>query len=318
MTRRIDFHIVTEEALQLAAEAILAGRLVAFPTETVYGLGANALNTEAVERIFRAKGRPATNPLIVHVAEESQVHRVVSVWPEAARLLAAKFWPGPLSIVVPKHPGLPDAVTAGGPNVAVRCPGPVETRAIIAAAGVPIAAPSANPSGELSPTTADHVIRGLGEHVDLVLDSGPCTGGLESTVIDLSTETPRLLRPGLIPLADLVAVLGPIEVVQSWESGQTPLAAPGMLAKHYAPRTALEVAETESEWSSMIHLYQVAGLKVYQLRFTGTPAEVSARLYAELHIADSAEHDRIIALLPPNTPEWAAIRDRLLRAATVD
>jgi L-threonylcarbamoyladenylate synthase len=317
MTRRISFDPITEVALQLASEAILAGRLIAFPTETVYGLGANALDSEAVERIFRAKGRPATNPLIVHIAEESQVHRVAAQWPEAAHLLAAKFWPGPLSIVVPKQPNIPDAVTAGGPNVAVRCPGPVNTRAIIAAAGVPIAAPSANLSGELSPTTADHVIASLEGHVDLVLDGGPCTGGLESTVIDLSGPKPRLLRHGLISHAELEAILGPVEIVTT-ASVDTAQAAPGMLAKHYAPRTALETAETEADWLALIQLYETAGLKVAKWRWSGTAAVVSTHLYADLHALDAGGYDRIIALLPPEDNAWHAVRDRLLRAAASD
>ena len=314
-TRRIPLDPLTDDVLALAADALRAGELIAFPTETVYGLGANALDPVAVAKIFAAKGRPATNPLIVHVADESHVGQVVAAWPDDARKLAAKFWPGPLTIVVPKGRNVPDAVTAGGLTVAVRCPALASARAIIAAAGVPVAAPSANRSGELSPTTADHVLKSLAGKVHLVFDGGPCVGGVESTVVALTSFQPRLLRPGPITVAQLEAVLGPIDATPPKLTADAPMPGPGMLPKHYAPRTPLECAESETEWLFLIDLYETAGLKVGRARFDGDPARVMATLYAELHALDDAGHDRLIALLPPPTDATRATRDRLARAS---
>ena len=314
-TRRIPLDPLTDEVVRLAVDALRAGELIAFPTETVYGLGANALDALAVAKIFAAKGRPATNPLIVHVADESQVGQVVASWPDDAKRLAAKFWPGPLTIVVPKNTNVPDAVTAGGLTVAVRCPALPSARAIIAAAGVPVAAPSANRSGELSPTTADHVVKSLAGRVHLVFDGGPCAGGVESTVVALTSFQPRLLRPGPVTVAQLEALLGPIDATPAKLTGDAPMPGPGMLPKHYAPRTPLECAETEAEWLFLIDLYETAGLKVGRARFDGDPARVRASLYAELHALDDANHDRLIALLPVATDETRAVRDRLARAA---
>ena len=172
------------------------GGLVAFPTETVYGLGANALDAEAVRHIFAAKGRPATNPVIVHVAEIARVREVVADWPPLAERLAGRFWPGPLTLVLPRHPALPALVTAGGPTVAVRVPLHPVALALLRAAVVPVAAPSANRSTRLSPTRAEHVLAGLAGRIDLLLDGGPASGGLESTVLDVTTVPPRLLRRG--------------------------------------------------------------------------------------------------------------------------
>jgi L-threonylcarbamoyladenylate synthase len=297
------------DAIARAAGVIRAGGLVAFPTETVYGLGANALDAAAVARIFAAKGRPATNPLIVHVADESQIERVAAAWPEAAHKLAAAFWPGPLTVVVPKAATLPDALTAGGPAVAVRCPAHPVAHALIAAAAVPVAAPSANRSGQLSPTRAEHVAVA----VDLLLDGGPCPGGIESTVVDATGPTVRLLRPGPITVAQLEAVVGRVELGAA--SGAGPLPSPGMLARHYAPRTRLELADTDAEADALAGVYETAGLRVARLKLSGSPAEVSARLYAELHALDAAGYDRIITALPPDADDWRAVRDRLTRAA---
>ncbi|HET6576466.1 MAG TPA: L-threonylcarbamoyladenylate synthase [Fimbriiglobus sp.] len=297
------------DTVRRAAGVIRAGGLVAFPTETVYGLGANALDAKAVARIFAAKGRPAHNPLIVHVADEAQARRVADEWPETAEKLAAAFWPGPLTLVVPRAEDLSERVTAGGATVAVRCPVHPVARALIAAAGVPVAAPSANRSGELSPTRADHVTV---EGVDLILDGGPCPGGIESTVVDVTRPTVRLLRPGPITVAQLEAVVGRVEV---GTAGVGPLPSPGMLARHYAPRTRLELAETEDEADALARVYETAGLRVARLKLIGAPAEVAARLYAELHALDAGGFDRIVAALPPDADEWRAVRDRLTRAA---
>src|SRR5579872_2410044 len=197
-------------AIDRAAELLRAGRLVAFPTETVYGLGAKALSAEAVARIFAAKGRPAYNPVIVHVSDAGAAQELVADWPDIADRLAAAFWPGPLTLVLPKSLLVPDEVTAGSQTVAVRVPSHAVALALLRAAGAPVAAPSANRSMLLSPTTAEHVLEGLDGRIDAVLDAGPAPGGIESTVIGLADSPPRLLRPGLISPAQIEAVIGRI------------------------------------------------------------------------------------------------------------
>ncbi len=187
-----------------------AGGLVAFPTETVYGLGADALQPAAVERIFAAKGRPPNNPLIVHVADRAEALTVAATWPETAARLAERFWPGPLTLVLPRRPELPDVVTAGGPTVAIRVPAHPLALALIRAAGIPVAAPSANRSSQVSPTRPEHVLSGLDGRIDLLLAAGPVSGGIESTVLDLTNDPPRLLRPGLVAPAEIEAIIGPI------------------------------------------------------------------------------------------------------------
>jgi L-threonylcarbamoyladenylate synthase len=302
------------EILRRAADVLRNGGLVAFPTETVYGLGGNALDVAAVAKIFAAKGRPGTNPLIVHVSDSAAARALVADWPEAAEKLAAAFWPGPLTLVVTKSDAIPPLVTGGGPTVAIRCPAHPVAAGLIREAGVPIAAPSANKSGELSPTTAEHVIRSLGESVDLVLDAGACPGGLESTVVDVSGQTVRLLRPGLVTRTQLEAVIGPIEIGMTTPSDAA-LPSPGLLTRHYAPRTALECAATPDEANFLVNLYETAGLKVARYAVGDDPTAAAAKLYADLHTLDAGGHDRIIATLPPDTDDWRAIRDRLTRAS---
>jgi len=296
-----------------AASILSAGELVAFPTETVYGLGANALNAEAVARIYAAKGRPPGNPLIVHVSDRSEVHALVASWPELAEKLAIAFWPGPLTLVVAKAASIPEIVTAGGRTVAIRCPAHPVARALIAAAGVPVAAPSANRSGEISPTTAEHVRAGLEGRVNFILDAGPCACGIESTVVDVSGPSVRLLRPGPISVADLEAIVGQVQVVA--QPSDTPLPSPGLLTRHYAPRTALELAESDVEAEFLIRTYETAGLRVARLILNESPNAAAAHLYADLHKLDESGLHRIIATLPPNTDAWRAVRDRLTRAA---
>lgn len=300
------------KAVRQAAELLRAGGLVAFPTETVYGLGANALDPRAVERVFTAKGRPATNPLIVHVADRGQAVALTTDWSPTAERLAAAFWPGPLTLVLTKHPSIPSSVTAGGPTVAIRVPAHPVALALLREVGIPVAAPSANRSGELSPTTADHVRRSLGDQVDLILDGGACPGGLESTVVDVSGPVVRLLRPGLISVAQLEALVGPVQIGGN-VSG--PLPSPGLLAKHYSPQTAIEVAATVEEADFLVNLYETAGLKVARYNPPSDPADAAAALYADLHALDAGGFDRIIATLPPDEDRWRAVRDRLTRAA---
>jgi L-threonylcarbamoyladenylate synthase len=314
-------------ALARAAEVLRAGGLVAFPTETVYGLGANALDADAVARIFAAKGRPANNPLIVHVAEVSDVLWVASDWPDEAARLAERFWPGPLTLVLPRRPKVPDVVTAGGPTVAVRLPAHPVARELIRLAGVPIAAPSANRSNRLSPTLAQHVLRDLDGQIDLLLDGGPTPGGIESTVLDLSRRPPRLLRPGLIDPSALETIIGPIDRA-TLSAGLEVLPSPGMLARHYAPRTPMELAEGGEDrvrqlsrgrlrvgwlvWFSVDEESVPEGVTV--VRLPSHAAGYAAEMYQALHGLDEIGLDRIVAALPPEGEEWLGVRDRLQRA----
>ena len=285
--------------LERAAALLRAGGLVAFPTETVYGLGANALDEAAVRRIFEAKGRPFSSPLIVHVASIEMARGLAREWPAEADLLARRFWPGPLTLVVPKKENVPDVVTAGLPSVGLRMPAHPIARALLEAAGIPIAAPSANRFTSLSPTTAAHVREGLGDAVDLILDGGACAVGIESTVLSLAGPRPRILRPGMITRTQIEQVIGPVEVGGG-------AASPGQHPQHYRPRTPVVLGESPREGRGV------------RLDITGDPAVWAERLYAILHDLDREGYDWIAIDLPPDTPEWAGIRDRLLRAASRD
>jgi L-threonylcarbamoyladenylate synthase len=282
--------------IEHAAELLRRGRLVAFPTETVYGLGANALDPAAVRRIFEAKGRPLTSPLIVHVASIDEARELVLEWPERAEALAQKFWPGPLTLILPKKPCVPDIVTAGLPSVGLRIPAHPMALAVLKACGLPLAAPSANRFTELSPTTARHVRDGLGSAVDLVLDGGPCTVGIESTVLSLAGPTPRILRSGIVTQPEIEAVIGPVETGAGAES-------PGQHPKHYSPRTPLILGDPPSQGRGICP------------EMPPDAAGYAERLYRVLHELDLGHYDWIALTLPPDTPEWAGIRDRLQRAA---
>lgn len=334
----------TAAALAAAAERLASGQLVAIPTETVYGLAANALDPDAVALIFRAKGRPATNPLIVHVADVAMAKRFASDWPEVAERAAAAFWPGPLTLVVNKTSAVPDSVTAGGATVAVRCPSLLLTRKLIEAADCPLAAPSANRSEAVSPTTAQHVLEGLGNRVGMILDAGPCEHGLESTVLDCTVTPPRILRPGPISAAQLSEVLGctvatapQAPSAASAEAGQGSASvarSPGQQPRHYAPRTPLEVT---SDAPAVVKALLTAGQRVGWLaRFPAhtsvrelaasagllvipmpeTPAAYGKGLYATLHALDQRGLDRLVVDAVPDDSDWAAVRDRLQRAAS--
>jgi L-threonylcarbamoyladenylate synthase len=282
-----------------AADLLRSGRLVAFPTETVYGLGANALDPAAVSRIFEAKGRPLTSPLIVHVASPAQGRELASFWPPQAEALAQAFWPGPLTIIVPKSPRVPDVVTAGLGSVGLRVPAHPMALNLLLECGLPLAAPSANKFTQVSPTTAEHVRAGLGDAVDLVLDGGPCAVGIESTVISFAGPTPRILRPGGIDRNSIEAVIGPVDAGAGAES-------PGQHAKHYSPRTRVILGNPPPEGKGMV------------LDASNMPADAAGyarRLYALLHELDGTGLDWIAFAMPPDTPEWAGVRDRLSRAA---
>lgn len=302
-----------------AAGLLRTGRLVAFPTETVYGLGANALDSGAVARIYRVKRRPATSPLIVHVASTEMAQSLVADWPELAGRLAKKFWPGPLTLVLRKLAcKIPDNVTAGLATVGLRMPAHPVALALIEAAGVPVAAPSANRFTELSPTTADHVRRSLGGDVDYILDGGPCSVGIESTVLSLA-EQPILLRPGGISRAELEAVVGRVELAQEVSAGAHP--APGMHARHYSPRTALHLTADgklpergRGIYLQHSHPADRPNIQIIQMPMAAT--DYAAALYGKLHEADEGNIDWIAVDFPPNAPEWEAILDRLRRAAS--
>jgi len=325
----------TDRALDRATEVLRRGGLVAIPTETVYGLAADALDEEAVDGIFRAKGRPAGNPLIVHVADSAMARSLAAAWPRAAAALAAAFWPGPLTLVVPKGRQVPAIVTAGGETVALRCPAHPLARRLIERSGIPLAAPSANRSERLSPTTAHHVLTSLGNRIDLILDAGPATEGIESTVVDCTTSPPRILRPGPVAAGAIEAVLGgPVEVgpVGESEAGR-PARSPGQLPRHYCPRTPLElpadpparVAELLAAGRRVGWLVLADAEEARRLAASGDlvavpmpadPAGYARCLYATLHALDARELDRIVADPPPASDAWRAVRDRLSRAAS--
>jgi len=323
------------EAVECAARILRAGGLVAIPTETVYGLAADALDEQAVAAIYRAKDRPAANPLIVHVAGVAMARSLAADWPASAERVAAALWPGPVSIVVPRGPAVPAIVAAGGPTVALRCPGLEVTRLLVARTGRPLAAPSANRSGEVSPTTAHHVLEQLGDRVKLILDAGPCRHGIESTVVDCSVSPPRILRPGPFSRSDLEAVLGERIDDESESPPDGPARSPGTMTRHYAPRTPLELpADPPARVAALL----AAGLRVGWLtprtadpdiralasghdrllvvQAASEPEDYARVLYATLHALDERSLDRIVVDPPPAGEAWRAIHDRLTRACS--
>jgi len=305
----------------LASRMLRGGQLVAFGTETVYGLGANATDATAVAKVFAAKGRPSFDPLIVHVPSRDAVDDVVATFPPAAERLAEAFWPGPLTLVLPKQDTIPDLVTSGRSTVAVRIPAPEMTRQLLQEAGIPIAAPSANAFGRISPTTAQHVADQLGDSIDYILDCGPCGVGIESTVLDLSEEVPMLLRPGGTTLEELERVIGRIALASKSEEG--PQRAPGMLSRHYAPRTPLSIGAAPPEASGRLGLLSfrtpqdVAPFAAVEvLSPQGELVEAATNFFAALRRLDAAGLDRIVATPFPEQGLGRALNDRLRRAAT--
>jgi len=311
-----------------AAALLAQGRLVAFPTETVYGLGANALDPAAVARIYEAKGRPAYNPLIVHVSDAAAARRLVTAWPEAAERLAGRWWPGPLTLVLPKSREIPPEVTAGLETVALRVPAHPVALALLRAAGLPVAAPSANRSGEVSPTTAEHVQHSLGDRVPMILDGGPTPVGIESTVVDLTDRMPCLLRPGMVTQADLEAVVGPVRVPVAPLQPDTPRPSPGMLDRHYAPKarvllyrgpadgqeSASRARSRGGQVAALVRTARLSGVSP-QEELPDEPAAYARGLYGALRRLDQDGVAVILVEAPPGGPDWAAIRDRLDRAA---
>ncbi len=317
-------------ALERAVEILRSGGLVGLPTETVYGLAADAGNPQALERLYRVKGRPAKHPVIVHLASAADIGRWAAEVPAAAQHLADAFWPGPLTLVLKRSPEVLDAVTGGADTIALRVPSHPLTHSLLeafaAAGGAGLAMPSANRFGKLSPTTAKHVADDLGVDVDLILDGGPSEVGIESTIVDLSQGAPVLLRPGGISRAAIEAVLG------AALRDPTPAspAAPGSLRSHYAPRARLQLVTRrkiiELMATNRSRRIAVLALEVSVPRLAASlcvvvpvvPSMYARSLYANLRTLDATGADLILVELPPDTPSWAGVLDRLRRAATPD
>ncbi len=340
---RVDPRHPAPEVLAQAGEVLRRGGLVAFPTETVYGLGADAFNPQAVARIFQVKGRPASDPVIVHIASHAQLHRVAAEVPAWAEPLIERWMPGPLTLVLPKRPEVPDVVTAGKPTVAVRMPAHPVALGLIRAAGTPVAAPSANRFGHTSPTRAEHVLADLGEAVDVVLDAGPTPIGVESTILDATRFPPRLLRPGGAPKEALEALLGVAIPVVAAAVREEEVMAPGMLPRHYAPQgSALwlfvgPVQPARAWMQATARDLHRAGRRVGLLAFDedlavlgdALPAEVAVvrlgpeadpeavarRLFAALREMEAQGVEVILAREPQSPGLGLAVRDRLRRAA---
>jgi L-threonylcarbamoyladenylate synthase len=306
-----------------AAEILRQGGLVAFPTETVYGLGAHALNPTAVARVFEAKGRPWFDPLIVHIADRSQLATLATDFPPIAMKLADRFWPGPLSIVVPKTPEVPDLVTSGLPEVAIRCPDHPVARELLRVSGLPLAGPSANLFGRISPTTAEHVAEQLGDRIDYILDGGPCRVGVESTVVQITNDGVRLLRPGGVPLEEIESLIGPVLRPDASAAESKPQAGPGMLPQHYAPRTPLvidgNVAELARDRRIGVLAFRtppavsVTACEVLSPR--GNLREAAAGFFAALRRLDAQQLDLLVAESFAEEGLGRALNDRLRRAA---
>jgi L-threonylcarbamoyladenylate synthase len=324
------------EAVERAAELLRAGELVALPTETVYGLAANAWDAAAVARIYEVKGRPARNPIIVHVAGLELARECVASWPPVAEKLAGAFWPGPLTLVLPRSPRVPDVVTAGGPTVGVRWPSHPFIQAVIRACGFPLAAPSANPANQVSPTNAAHVRKDFEGKIPLIVDGGPSQVGLESTVLDLTAAPPAVLRPGMIHAESLLAVMEVKELglsaLDRTSRPGTELRSPGMLRRHYSPRAKLVILSwrNQADLSSQLQPLAFRAEKTCVIAHSRIPASGSfgrvaalphdaaayARaLYAELHQCDESGAALIVVEAPPAQAAWRAIADRLSRAA---
>ncbi len=330
----------TPESIAASARCLRAGGLVAFATETVYGLGANALDASAVARIFEAKGRPAHNPLIVHVADEDAARQVVSAWPDQAQRLAQAFWPGPLTLVLPRAANIPGLITAGLGSVGVRVPAHPVALELLRQARLPIAAPSANRSEALSPTRAEHVRLSLGAFLnpqrDIILDGGDCAVGIESTVLDLTQAPALLLRPGAVSRARIEAVIGPIHVLDAPSCAApghgAPQISPGLAARHYAPRARALRFDSRAELQAALalrggckYLHRLGVVTVGDFPLAdpthieahalpGGPEGYASGLYATLHALDDAGCAEIWIEMPPEHEEWRAVRDRLRRA----
>lgn len=311
----------TDENIKLAAKTLQAGNLVALPTETVYGLAADASNPQAIERIFLAKNRPINNPLIVHIADLSQLSNWAIDIPDIAFSLFDAFWPGPLTVVLKKHPAVSSLITAGQSTVAIRMPAHPVTLSVLKAAKLAVAAPSANRHCQVSPTTAAHVLEELGDQVEIVLDGGACTVGIESTILNLTSPTPEVLRLGMISQADLEQVLAQTVQLGSSHSPRVP----GSFKKHYSPNKPVKLILTE-QLEEVQNLCKKPGVIAFSeqatqhhfpwITMSKNPKEYARDLYSTLRLLDHSDADMILIETPPDTSEWLAILDRLKRAAT--
>jgi L-threonylcarbamoyladenylate synthase len=314
-----------------AVHVLRGGGLVAFPTETVYGLGARALDERSVGRVFVAKGRPTHHPLIAHVEGEAQARLLAAFWPERASRLARALWPGPLTLVVDRAAHVPAAVSGGGDSIAVRAPSHAAARALVAALGEPVAAPSANRYQGLSPTTAAHVLKQLGDAADLVLDAGPCEAGIESTVVDVRGERPLVLRPGAISLATLRVLLPDVRLGAAGVTREEGRPSPGMDRRHYAPRAHLVLAPSFDDARDLARRLDAEGARTALVAcgprvpipadgvllrvLPGDPVEYARLLYGALHDLDDAGVAAIVVEGVPEDEAWLAVADRLRRAA---
>lgn len=289
--------------LDRAVSVLRAGGLIGLPTETVYGLAARADDPRAVEKVFTVKGRPRGHPLIVHFSSLESARTASSNWTEVAEALGSRFWPGPLTLVVRRAPWVIDEVTGGLDTVAIRVPAHPLARQLIDRLGVGVVAPSANLFGMVSPTRAEHVVHDLGDGVDYVLDGGPCDIGVESTIVDCSSESPQILRPGAVTEADVTATVGALAPTSG------PSRAPGMLASHYAPRCSVVAVESDQEAEP----YRVQGVLVIDAR--STPATFVKDLYSTLRRCDEERRDRVVIVLPLDEGIGRAVRDRIMKAA---
>lgn len=314
----IDEFGVTPQQIQEAATLLRDGKLVAFPTETVYGLGANALDAFAVSRIFQAKGRPRSSPLIVHVSSIEMARELAAEWPDAAQQLAERFWPGPLTLVVKKQPAIPNIVTASLPTVGLRMPAHPVALALLREAGIPVAAPSANRFTQLSPTLAEHVRSGLGDRVQYVLDGGPCQVGIESTVLSVAEQPFVIFRPGGISRSQIEEVVGPVALQDQPDAAAHP--SPGMHPQHYSPKTRLLLVTKgdvpENGKGAYLQLSSKPAHEAHIISMPAAPREYATRLYAVLHDLDDGGYDWIAVETPEETPEWEGVLDRLRRAST--
>lgn len=302
----------SDDGMETAREILDSGGLVAIPTETVYGLAANALNENAVRRVFEAKSRPPSNPLIVHVSDWNSAQNLIAASNQEAKLLTDAFWPGPLSIVLPRSSNVSDLITAGGNTVAIRSPNHPVALELIRICGFPLVAPSANRSSGISPTRIEHVFEELEGKIDAVLDGGPCEVGIESTVLDLTVSPLCILRPGAISSEEISKVLNQ-NVTHDFAVGNDALRSPGILGKHYSPKTPLFCIESPmalAQAEVLVTFYKHPNAVV----ISENPLIAAQELYKVLRELDTDELNAIYVVLPPDTEEWHAIRNRLLRA----
>jgi L-threonylcarbamoyladenylate synthase len=324
------------EIIDDAVQILRQGGIVAFPTETVYGLGADATSLPAVRRVFTVKGRPATNPVIVHVADITIAKRYAALWPDAAARLTGRFWPGPLTIILPKTDAIVTAATAGRKTVGLRAPDHQLALEVLSAFDGPVIGPSANRTTRVSPTTAQHVRDELGSRIDLVLDGGPCKVGIESTVVDLTTTPPTILRPGAITRFQIEQVIGPVEVFSGSVAGDKSAPGPGMQASHYAPATPTyrfdrKYADRVAAWcvknpdkaaiilrlgapTSDDPIPHALSMNQRQIMMPSEAVEYARQMYGTMRHADRQSSAAIWVEMPPDDAHWFAVRDRLMRA----